>query len=339
MSARRRLAVGAALLASLIVAGTAGYMIIEGWSLLDAVYQTVTTISTVGFREVEPLSDAGRLFTIILIFLGVGSMLYTVTIVAQVVVEGEIIDALGIRRQRVRIEQLRDHYILCGAGRVGLEIAREFQARGVAFVVLDPAETAGVEARRLGYLHLAEDATREEALVQAGVKRARAVIAAVRGDAENTYITLTARALNQELFIVARADAHGTEARLKQAGADRVISPLSVGGRRMALSALQPAMVDFMDTLTAGHNHETILAEIEVEPGSALEGQPIAAALSEAPSVSVLAVRHSDGALAIGPRGSVLLHLGDQLIVLGDKTELEALSAGSPRPSHEAVGG
>ena len=321
-----RLIAGAILLPGLIVAGTLGYVLIEGWSLLDATYQTVTTLSTVGFREVHDLSDAGRVFTMLLIVFGVGTMLYTVTVAAESVIEGGVLDALGVRRQQAMIEKLKDHFILCGAGRVGLEIAHEFAQHGVPFVVIDPGEHAQETVGKLGHLLISGDATAEETLLAAGVQRARVLVAAVNGDADNTFITLTARALNPGLHIVARADATTAEARLRQAGADRVISPLAVGGRRMALSALRPAMVDFMDTLL-GRREEGILAEIQVTERSDLDGARLADVLSTTPSIRVLALQDGDGALKIGPPDDVRLPVGARLFVLGDQAEIERLTA------------
>jgi voltage-gated potassium channel len=321
----RRFLLGGALLTAVVAAGTIGYVLIEGWSFLDALYQTLTTISTVGFREVHELSTAGRVFTMALIVVGVGSMLYTATVLVEPLIEGSVLDALGIRRHQAMIQKLRGHFVLCGAGRVGLEIAREFAAHKVPFVVIEANAAAREAVRREGYLLVEGDATDERMLVEAGVERARGLVSAVYGDAENTFITLTARALNDSLFIVSRADVPSTEARLRQAGANRVISPHSVGGRHMALSALQPGVVDFMDTLF-DPDEETILAELLVEDGSELAGSELSAALAATPSVRALAIRGSSG-LTIGPSGSTRLDPGIRLFVLGKEQEIEHLGA------------
>lgn len=323
-SNRRRLQLGASLLAALVCAGTAGYMLIEGWSLLDAMYQTVTTLSTVGFREVHDLSDGGRIFTMALIVCGVGAMLYTVTAVAESLIEGGVLDALGVRRRHAQMERMHDHVVLCGAGRVGLEIAHELASHEASFVVVDPSAEAAEAVRRAGYSFLPGDGSDESVLRETGIERASVLIAAVDNDAINTFITLTARALNPHIFIVARADAPSTEARLRQAGADRVISPLAVGGRRMALSALRPAIVDFMDTLL-GRGHETILAEIQVQGASKLAGAEIGSALGAYPSVRALALQGAEG-LVVGPGDNVVLAGGMRLFVVGLQGEVEALT-------------
>lgn len=333
MPAHRKIAIAAAILAALVAGGTAGYVLIEGWSLLDALYQTITTLSTVGYREIHDLSTAGRVFTMALIVAGVGAMLYTVTIIAEALVEGDILSALGVRRQRVKIENLRDHYVLCGYGKVGVEVAAEFARRGVDFLVVEALPEAVDQLRERNYLFIQDDATREEVLEAAGVRRAQAIVAAVGSDADNTYITLTARALNPDALLVARAGAASSVPRLKQAGATRVISPYAEGGRRMALSALQPSVVDFMDTLFTGREGDIILAEIEVGAASPLAGRKVGAVFARTPSASVLALRRADGSLIIGPAADILLEPGDRLIVLGGEPELEALTAEAPETS------
>ncbi|HLB24163.1 MAG TPA: potassium channel family protein, partial [Dehalococcoidia bacterium] len=260
---RGRLFTGLGVFAGLLTFGTAGYMAIERWSFFDALFMTVTTVTTVGYREVRPLDTEGRIFTILLVLFGVGTAFYLLTTFVAFVIEGDLGAALGLTRMKSRIEQLSDHYILCGFGRVGEEIAREFAERGLPFVVVENNPDTTPHAVEAGYLLVEGDATSDEMLEQAGVRRAKVLLAASDSDSGNTYITLTAKALNPDIFVVARAGKRGSESRAVRAGADRVISPYVLSGRRMALSAIQPNMVDFIETL-AIRNADQILAEIEV---------------------------------------------------------------------------
>ena len=313
-------------------------MTIEGFSFLDAVYQTITSVTTAGFGEINPLGDAGRVFTIAIIVLGILIILYILTAVMQVAVEGELESLLGVRRMKGKIEALRDHYILCGFGRVGEEIARDFKARGTPFVIVESNPEALERARKREYLLLEGDATSDAVLIEAGIQRARCLLAASDSDSGNTYIVLTAKALNPRLFVVARAGQAASATPMLRAGADRVISPYSIGGRRMALSALQPLMVDFIDTLAAGHHGEQILAELEASKESGLAGMTIEGCFQACPGATVLALQKASGAIHVGPRGATILELGDRLIVLGDEAELECLRPTPPaEPAEQAT--
>jgi voltage-gated potassium channel len=321
----RRLLVAALLLPALLVLGVAGYMLIEGWSFLDALYMTVTTVTTVGFREVKPLSDGGRIFTIFLILFGVGVAFYILTTLVATVVEGDLGLALGVRRMKGRIEALSDHYILCGFGRVGEEIAREFSDRKIPFVIVESVPDSLERARKKGLLIVEGDAATDATLLEAGVQRARCLLAASDSDAGNTYIVLAAKALNPNLFVVARAGQPISEERVQRAGADRVISPYSISGRRMALSALQPLVLDFIDTLAAGRHGEQILAEIAVTEESGLAGLTIDGCFINCPGATVLALQKPSGPIQVGPRPNTVLEVGDRLMVLGDEEDLAAL--------------
>ena len=321
---RSRAVTSAALLVLLLAFGTAGYILIEGFPPFEALYMTVTTVSTVGFGEIRPLSPAGRAFTILLIITGVGALFYVLGSAAAFLLEGRLAAMLGVRRMRGRIQQLKDHYILCGFGRVGQEIGREFTERAVPFVVLDHNPEALTAATAAGYLVLEGDATRDENLRAAGLENARGVIAAGDSDATNTYITLTAKSLNPKLFVIARASTPDIEDRLRRAGADRVISPYVLAGRRIALAATQPFMVDFVDALPHGR-HGVILAELEVKQDGPLAGRTLTEACSGSPSVRVLAVQHADGSVAVAPPQDTRLGIGDQVVILGDEPDVQAL--------------
>ena len=333
-----RLALGGTAFLVLWTVGTAGYITIEGFSFLDAIYQTITAVTTAGFGEINPLGNAGRVFTIAIIVLGILIILYILTAVMQVAVEGELESLLGVRRMKGKIEALRDHYILCGFGRVGAEIVRDFIARGVPFVIVDSNPEAIERARKLDYLLVEGDATSDAALLEAGIQRARCLLAASDSDSGNTYIVLTAKAVNPRLFVVARAGQTASATPMLRAGADRVISPYSIGGRRMALSALQPLMVDFIDTLVAGRHGEQILAELEASKESGLAGMTIEGCFQACPGATVLALQKASGAIHVGPRGATILELGDRLIVLGDEAELECLRPTPPaEPAEQAT--
>ncbi len=325
----RNLVTAAALLLTLPIIGTAGYMILEGWSFIDSLYMSVITLTTVGFREVRPLDTSGKVFTMIFTVSGVGAMFYAFLSLFQFLLEGELGTFLGVQRMKGQIERVRDHYILCGFGRVGEEIAREFVARDLPFVVVENNPEAIERARRRGYLLLVGDATSDAILKEAGIDRATCLLAASDSDAGNTFIVLTAKALNPSLFLVSRAAQPDSEPRMTRAGADRVFSPYVIAGRQMALSALHPVVVEFIDTLATRGEGAPILAEIEVADGSGLAGRTIHDVLHACRSVVVLGLQRPTGDLKVGPDSDTILEPGDRVIVMGEEEELETI-----RPAH-----
>ena len=224
-----------------------------------------------------------------------------------------------------KIEALRDHYILCGFGRVGTEIAREFADRGVPFVIVESNSEAIARAQASGHLLVEGDSTSDAMLREAGIERARGLLAASDSDAGNTFIVLTAKALRPDLYVVSRAARPESEPQMRRAGADRAISPYAIAGRRMALSALQPLMVEFIDMLATGRQEEQILAEIEISEESGLGGRTIEDVIQPCGEAVVLGVQRATGAIQVGPRGGTRLEVGDRLIVLGDEAELESI--------------
>jgi len=317
---------GVILLGVLIAVGTIGYMVIEQWPFIDALFMTVTTITTVGYREVQPLDTEGRIFTIFLVLFGVGTAFYLLTTFVALVIEGDLGAALGLTRMKSRIEQLRDHYILCGYGRVGQEIARALVERGIDFVVVEHNPETAPAAAQAGHLRIEGDASDDEILEQAGVRHARVLLAASDSDSGNTYITLTAKALNPNIFVVARAGKRESEARVRRAGADRVISPYVISGRRMALAAIQPDLVDFIETL-AVRKVDQILAEIEVTPESGLLGCEVGAVCAMSANLTVLGLQRADGSLIVGPEGKLALASGDRLMVVGPESDVAAVTS------------
>ncbi len=327
MGASRRVLQGIVLLLAIIAIGVAGYRLIEGWPLLDSLYMTVITITTVGFTEVHPLSTAGRVFTIFLIIGGVGGALYALTGIITFVVEGQFGWTLGRQRMRSRIAQLKGHFVLCGYGRVGEEIARHFKEEGIPFVVIDNHPDCISRLEAAGHLFIQGDATKDEILKAAGVEEARGLVAAVGTDVDNTYITLSARGLNPRLFIEARASNLEAEDKLRRAGADRVVSPTSIGGRRMAMLALRPAVVDFIDTVTIGRGRDMQLEDVDITPGSRLAGRAVREA-RRGGDVNILAMWKKDGRFIASPPDDTVLEQGDRLVVIGSPRALAALDEG-----------
>jgi voltage-gated potassium channel len=305
--------------------GVAGYMLIEGWGFFDALYMVVTTVTTVGYGEIHTLSPPGRAFTMVLIFGGAGTILYTLSTIVHYAVQGELTRQVGRRRMQGRIEQLDQHVVLCGYGRVGRQIAAEFRRESVAFVVVDVNESSLATASDEGCLWVPGNAANDDVLLAAGVKRARALIAAVDSDVDNVYVTLSARGLNPKLYIVARASREEAEPKLRRAGADRVISPYQIGGRRMAMLALRPVAVDFVDTIMHDPGTDLLLEELEVQPDSPLVEKNLEAArAAEAAGAIVLAVKR-DGRLIPNPPGDFVVRAGDQLVLMGRPSDLRAI--------------
>ena len=235
---RSRLTRGVFALAVVVTVGIVGYMVIEGWSLLDAAYMTIITLTTVGYEEVHPLSSTGRIFTILLMVAGVGVMLYVLTTVVNLAVAHEVGILFRRRKLKTRIAKLRGHFIVCGFGRVGRVVASTLQGESAPVIVVDNEAEALAEAEDLGLLYLQGDATRDADLISAQIDKAVGLVAATGDDSENVYITLTARGLNPDLHIVARASRPEAEEKLRRAGANGVVSPYSIGGREMALTAM-----------------------------------------------------------------------------------------------------
>lgn len=317
----RRLLLLVGLLFGFLVAGAAWYAAVEGFGILDAAYQAVTTLSTVGFQEIRPLDDSGRIFTMFYILSGVGLLFYVATTAVEIFVVGEVLEQFGLRRRSRRVRRLDRHFIICGFGRVGREVARELTLRREPFVIVDTRPETLAEASAPGSAVVRGDATEEETLVGAGIQRARGLIACADSDVENTYIVLTARALNPGIFIVARAGTDSAERRMTSAGADRVISPYRIGGRRMAMSAVQPMLLEFVDQLSArqGGNEGNLLAEVELRPESALVGRTIAEAFRLDDGLRIMGIDRPGSGLIVGPRGSVTFAAGDRLIVYGEQ--------------------
>jgi voltage-gated potassium channel len=314
-------------LGAITVIGVVGYMVFEGWSFTDSLYMTVITLTTVGYREVRPLDTTGQLWTMVLLITGVGTLFYAAVSSVELVVEGAIRGYFGRRRMQAAIGKLDGHYILCGYGRVGRQVAREFAREGVPFVVVDQEPRTIEECLVEGYLALLGEASDDTVLEEAGIRRARGLVAAVDSDADNVFVVLSARKLNPNLNIVARASSDESAAKLETAGADRTLSPYAVGGRRLASLATQPLVVDFLDIVTRGEKGlEFRLEEFGVPEDSFIAGQTIGELrIGERTGAMILATRNSEGTFDTSPSASDRIRAGDTLIVLGTREQISRL--------------
>ena len=319
-----------AILTLVMVLGVVGYMTIEDWSFLDSLYMTVITVTTVGFREVRELSRSGQIFTIFLVVFGVGGALYTLTSIMSYVIEGEFRGTIWRRRMENAIKHLHGHFILCGYDRVGHEVAFRFKEEGVKFVVVDRDEAAIKKAEEEGCLYVLGDASSDAVLKEAGIEQAKGVVVATGEDAENILITLSARSLRPDIFVVARSSSSETEPKLRKVGADRVISPHSIGGRRMAFLALRPASVELVDMLMGGLGQEDLLLEdIQVDEKSPLVNTTVAKCCQYGESVRLLAIKKKAGAIIAPPPPDAVIEVGDKLIAIGTRQQLKALEGGT----------
>jgi voltage-gated potassium channel len=315
------------LVSIVIVVGVAGYMLIDHWNFVDSFYMVITTIATVGYGEVHPQGTEGRIFTSGLIVFGVATMLYTFGVFAETLSDNAFGRYRRERQLHQELDRLRDHFIICGYGRIGTQIVAEFEDHKVPYVVIDQTEEAVVRIRAEGRLHIEGDASNEEVLRRAGIERARGLISAVDSDERAVYIVLAARAFNPNLYIVARAGRPDSIRRLELAGATRTISPYVMAGHRMAELAIRPAMVDVLDTL---HHGEAGIGVEEMVVGSSTRatGKTLEeAGLLGVDGAKVLAVRKRDGSVNVNPAPTVRLEEDDLVIALGTEDQLFATAS------------
>jgi len=315
--------IGAALIA-VTIAGTAGYHFIEGWSWFDGFYMVVTTLTTIGYQEVHPLSHAGRVFNVFVIFAGVSLAFLAIGSLTQALLEFELRNFFGRRKMEREIGRLNDHYIICGAGRVGRSAARELARKPAAFVMVEQNEA---KAARYGgeWLTLIGDATQEQTLRQAQIERARGLVAATTTDATNLYIVLTARGLNPKLSIIARASEEDAEKHLLTAGADSVVSPYVFAGHRIAHSFLRPHVVSFLDTATTHLGMDLEIGQVHVGPQSAFAGKTIETSrIRQDRGVIILAIKREQG-MRFNPSPEDRIEPGDYLIAMGEPNQLRQL--------------
>jgi len=308
--------------------GTLWYKFIEGWLWIDAMYMTVITLATVGFMEVQPLGFHGRLFTIALIFMGIINIGYIVNRFTEAVVQGYFQEGILFRQRKRLVNNLIDHYILCGFGRTGRQIGLEFAAEGISFVVID-SELHQVEiAQEQGYIAVLGDATLDDTLIQVGIDRATCLVTALPSDAENLYTVLSAKTLNPQIRAIARASTEEAVKKLQRAGADSVVSPYITGGKRLAAAALRPQVLDFVDGILTGSDRAFYLEEFLVDADHCpCTGMTLSEArLRSKSGALVLAIRRVDGELIGGPTGEARLIAGDLLICMGTAEQLQQLN-------------
>lgn len=322
----RSLTLVAGVVALFLALGTLGYVLIEGWPAFDALYMTVITLTTVGYLEVHPLSPAGRAFTMLLALGGIFTVFYVAGDFIRRMVSGEVARLFGRQRMERQLAALRNHMIVCGFGRMGRFVCEQFSAAGLPFVLVEQKAEL-LEGFRMPHgIPLHGDATSEEVLRRAGVDRARALVTAAASDADNLYITMTARLLNDRLLIVARAEDEAAEKKLKRAGASRAVLPYAIGGQRVAQAVLRPNVVDFIELATKTEHLELQIEETEIVKGSGLAGQSLKeSAVRQDLGIIIVAIKKPEGRMVFNPAPSTVLEAGDLLITLGHRQQLDRL--------------
>ena len=306
-----------------VVLGTVVFHLLEGWSILDSLYVTAQTLTTVGFGDLAPSTRAGRAFAIVFMMAGVGVVLYALTTTVQSIVHSELFSTYGRSR---KMSNMRDHFIICGAGRVGSHLLRNLSSTNETFLVIE-TDSAKVEALTdLGIPVLARDATLEESLREAGVERARGLAACLPDDADNVYVVLTARDLNPNLHIVARAAEEQAESKLIRAGANRVVAPTIIGGHRMAMALTKPAVGDFIDSVTA-NDLELGFEQLEVGSSSSLVGRKLNETVIRSElNIVIVSIKRNSGESVFNPSAETKIHGGDMLIAIGHPESLVKLT-------------
>ena len=323
-----RFAVTLAVPVMLMLAGTLGYRLIEGWPFGDALFMTVITITTVGYREVHELSGAGRVFTMALALGGVFTLLYAAMEVIRAIVSGEVRDTFGRQRMERSLAEFKDHRIVCGLGRLGRLVCQEFSAQALPFVVVD-RQAELVDGFRMPHgIAIQGDATSDEILRRAGVERARALVTVAASDADNLFITMSARLLNERVYIVARAEDDGAETKLLRAGANRVVSPYVIGGQRVAQAVLRPSVVDFIELATRSEHLDLQIEEVTIAAGSRFAGQNVKdSGIRYDLGIIIVAIKKPDGGMIFNPASQVVIEVRDVHITLGDRKGLDRLAA------------
>lgn len=317
--------------------GTVGFHLIEGWSLLDSLYVAAQTVTTVGYGDKSPATTGGRLFSTIFMLVAVGVVLYALTTAVQGIVQSEIIATFGERRHTKRVSKLQDHYIICGAGRVGSHLVRALLATQETFVVIEREPQIVAQLTELGVIVLARDATLEESLLEAGVDRARGLAACLPDDADNVYVALTARYLNPNIHIVARAAEEQAESKLLRAGANRVVAPTIIGGHRLAMALTKPAVDDFIGSITA-NKIGLAFEQLEIERRSSLAGQKLRDTnIRSELDIVVVSIQRGDGEIVFNPSGDSVIESGDVLIAIGREESLMKLTEMAKGPASAGV--
>lgn len=309
-----------------IALGTLAFHLIEGWSILDSLYVATQTVTTVGYGDVTPATVNGRVFATIFMLIGVGVVLYALTSTVQSIVQSELVATFGRRRRLRRMSKLRNHFIICGAGRVGSRLVRSLQSSEESMIVIESDSQKVEELSDLGVMTLVRDATLEQSLREAGVEHARGLAACLPDDADNVYVVLTARDLNPRLHIVARAAEEQAEAKLIRAGANRVVAPTIIGGHRMAMALTKPAVGDFIDSITA-NTLGLAFEQLEIEPSSVLAGRRLRETeIRSELDIVIVSIRRATGQTLFNPSGEAIIESGDMLIAIGSPESIMKLT-------------
>lgn len=333
MNPARRLAAAFAALAALLAIGTVGFLLIEGLSLGDAAYLTVITLTTVGYGDLVPRTPGGRLFTVLLLLSGLGTVLYLASVGAQMVLEGHLRDLLGRNAMQRRIDDLKDHVIVCGFGRFGRVVTEELARSGAAVVVIDVDPGREEELRALGVPYCIGDALSDAVLERAGIRRARAIVVATPSDPDNVFITLSAREKSATIRIHARGETEAGLRRLELAGANQALSAYHSGGVRMAASIVRPSVVDFLALSQPGRAEEVALEEMRISEGCRIAGRTVREVEHEWPRLRVVGLRRGEEALRMVPDPTTRLAPGDLLVVLGEGDGLRTLAQAASAPA------
>lgn len=310
----------------ILIGGCIGFAVIEGWDMLDALYMTVITLTTVGFQEVHPLSPTGKFFTMVLIVFGVGFILYFLSSTTRMMIEGTLKDFFGRRKLEKQINQVEEHYIVCGFGRIGRTVGQLLKEKPVPVVIVEknPESIPLIQAKN--FLYVSGEATSEEILLKAGILKAKGLVAAVSSDADNVYITLTARGLNPGLFILARAADESSIVKLTRAGADKVISPYDIGARSMANSILRPTVIDFIELAMHNRSLDLQIEELAVSEKSEIKDLTLMeSAIRKDFDLIVVAIKKGTGEMIFNPSSQAKIQVGDILVALGDRENLARL--------------
>ncbi|HKV36306.1 MAG TPA: potassium channel protein [Pyrinomonadaceae bacterium] len=326
LTSRARLRLGIAAVGAAVATGTIVFHVLEGWSIVDSLYLTAQTVTTVGYGDLAPQTVYGRVFATVFMMLSVGIVLYALTSTVQWVVQSEMLLTFGQLRRSLAMSKLRDHFIICGAGRVGSHLVRGLKAANDPFIVIEKDRAIVEKLMDQGVSVLVRDATLEETLREAGVEHARGLAACLPDDADNVYVVLTARDLNPTMHIVARAAEEQAESKLIRAGANRVVAPTIIGGHRMAMALTKPAVGDFLDSLTA-NDLELGFEQLEVEAGSKLVGRKLSETnIRSELDIVIVSIRRSHGEIVFNPSGDAKIETGDMLIAIGRGEALAKLT-------------
>lgn len=325
MDPLRKVLISLLTLVILVGGGTSGYVLIEGWTPFESLYMTIITLATVGYKEVYDLSDQGKFFTIVLILVGTGTIAYTIGSMLQFMVEGQLRRLLGRKKLQKRISKQKDHYIVCGFGRIGRMVSQEFASKPLPFIIVEQDAERCQQLEEEGYLFVHGDATHDDILEKAGIRQAKGLVTVVTSDSANVFITLTARGINPDLFILARSSEDSANIKLMRAGANKVVSPYKIGASRIAQAILRPSVVDFIDIAIGRENIELQLEEIRVSPASNLVGKKlIDSGIRKNLGLIIVGIK-KENQMRFNPDPEIEIEADDILIALGKPPEIKHL--------------